>query len=386
MPMRIAIDIRTLYAPKTGDRSVALGLIKGLTRIAAQERLELLLIGQDPLPQGLPGLYEELRLTDLPPGTPPLQFHLSPRPTGRRWMLSAFPKACRELRADVAIVQYMGPLRSPCPFVTLIHDTVWRSMPETFPWRDRLILNTFIPPTLKRAAAVVTGTEFAAGEIRRHYPAAAGKLHVVPYAIDEAYRPVLDSAELQRVRQAHSLPDRYILSVGVLQPRKNVQGLLEAYAALPEDLRQQVRLVITGKKGWLTKNLLTVPESIADQVHFTGYIPDEDLPALYTMASCFAYPSFYEGFGLPPLEAMACGAPVIISDRASLPEVCGEAALIINPDRPDELCAAMERVLTDDALRSEMIARGRIQAARYDWVTSARGLVKVLRGLPALAD
>lgn len=377
--MRIAIDIRTLNAPKTGDRSVALGLIKGLTRIAAQEHLELVLIAQEPLPQGLTGLCDELRLTDLPPDTPPLEFHLAARPTGRRWMLSAFPKACRQVQADVAIVQYMGPLSSPCPFVTLIHDTVWRTMPETFPWRDRLILNTFIPPTITRAAAVVTGTQFAAGEIRRHYPAAAGKLHVVPYAIDEAYRPVQDPAELQRVRAAHGLPDRYVLSVGVLQPRKNVQGLLEAYAELPEDLRQQVRLVITGKKGWMTKNLITLPAGVADQVHFTGYVPDEDLPALYTLASCFAYPSFYEGFGLPPLEAMACGAPVIISDRASLPEVCGDAALIVNPDRPDELCAAMERLLTDEALRTEMIARGKTQAAKYDWVSSARRLVGVLR-------
>lgn len=367
--MRIAIDIRTLNAPKTGDRAVTLGLVKGLAHLAEQEGLELILIGQEPPPEGLL------------PESPAISVHLAPRPRGYRWMISAFPRACQAVGADVAIIQYMGPFRSPCPFVTFIHDTVWRTMARTFPWRDALILNSFIPGTIKRAAAVITGSEFAHSEIARHYPAAQGKLHVVPYAIDERFQPVTDEAELSRVLQQYSLPERYILSVGVLQPRKNLQGLLEAYGMMRPDLQGRYPLVITGKKGWMVDQLLSMAKGLGERIIFTGYVPDEDLPALYTMASCFVYPSLYEGFGLPPLEAMACGAPVITSNAASLPEVTGRAALLIDPNRPGEISAAMERVLTDESLRAELIAKGHARAAQFDWTDSARRLLGVLREL-----
>lgn len=365
--MRIAIDIRTLNSPKTGDRTVCLGLVKGLAAIAPAEGLELRLVGREPPP---PGLL---------PDSPALTVHLAPRPGGYCWMLSAFPRACRQIGAEVAFIQYMGPFRSPCPFVTLIHDTVWRTMPQTFPWRDGLILDLFIPGTIRRAAAVTTVSEFSAGEIARYYPHAAAKTHVVPNAIDEVYRPVTNPAQLAEVRRRHGLPEQYILSVGVLQPRKNLQGLLAAYGMMPEGLRRQYGLVITGKKGWMVDQALSGLESIESSVTFTGYVPDEDLPALYTMASCFAYPSFYEGFGLPPLEAMACGTPVVAANAASLPEVCGNAALLVDPHRSEDISTAIQRVLSDEALRADLIARGRVQAAKYDWVTSARRLLQVLR-------
>lgn len=365
--MRIAIDIRTLNSPKTGDRSVCLGFVRGLIRIAEQEKLELALIGRQPPARGL--LPESAAIT----------IHLTPPIRGYRWMMSAFPRACQAVAADVALIQYMGPFRSPCPFVTLIHDTVWRSMPETFPRLNRLILNAFIPGTIRRAAAVVTGSEFAASELKRHYRHARNKTHVVPYAIDEIYRPVTNPARLSELRARYNLPEQYILSVGLLQPRKNVQGLLQAYQMLPEDLRREYGLVITGKRGWMVDQVLSGLQGLGASVTLTGYVPDEDLPALYTMASCFAYPSFYEGFGLPPLEAMACGVPVVTSRVASLPEVCGDAALLVNPHQTDAISAAIQRLLRDDSLRAELMAKGLVQAAKYNWTESARQLVPVLR-------
>lgn len=364
--MRIAIDVRTLTAPKTGDRTVALGFLKGLALLQDEAGLELVLVSREYVPETL-----------LPPGS--FRQVVLPRPSGYLWMQRAFPAALRQVRADVALIQYLGPFHSPCPFVTSIHDTVWRTMPKTFPWRDRLILNTFIPGTIRRAAAITTGSEFARGEILRHYPQAAGKLHVVPYAVDEAYRPVTAPERLEQVRQRYGLPQRFLLSVGVLQPRKNVAGLIEAYHALPAALRAECGLVITGKKGWLLRNLPQTAREAGEGVIFTGYVDDNELPALYSLASCLVYPSLYEGFGLPPLEAMACGTPTITSTAASLPEVTAGATLLVDPLDRTGLTVAMERVLTDATLRERLRTQGLRRAGELTWRRSAEALLPVLQ-------
>jgi glycosyltransferase involved in cell wall biosynthesis len=364
--MRIAIDARTLTSPKTGDRTVTLGFIEGLAALQEDAGLELALVSHEPLPDDL-----------LPRG----QFinHVAPRPAGYRWMLQAFPRALAQLRADVGLIQYMGPFSAPCPIVTTIHDTVWRTMPETFPWKDRLVLNAFIPGTIRRAAAITTGSEFARGEILRYFPAAAGKTQVVPYAVGGNFRPVTDDASLSNLRRKYALPERFILSVGVLQPRKNVEGLIRAYSMLPQDLREQYSLVITGKRGWLDASLPHLAQQAGSGVIFTGYVDDDELPALYSLASCFAYPSFYEGFGLPPLEAMACGTPVVTSTAASLPEVTGGAAVLVDPADTAALSATLAQVLTDPEKHAELVAAGLRRAAQFTWTDSARKLLPILQ-------
>lgn len=364
--MRIAIDARTLTSPKTGDRTVALGFIKGLASLQTAENLELVLVSQEPISSDI-----------LPAG----QFSrlVIPRPHGYLWMPLAFPRALRQCAADVALIQYMGPFSAPCPIVTTIHDTVWRTMPETFPWRDRMILDAFIPGTIRRAAAVTTGSKFARDEIVRYFPHAAGKLHVVPYAVDERFRRVTDEAQLAAIRRKYDPPERFILSVGVLQPRKNVEGLIRAYSQLPPDLRREYSLVVTGKRGWLDANLPQFAREAGEGVLFTGYVADDELPALYSLASCFVYPSLYEGFGLPPLEAMACGTPVITSDTASLPEVTGGAAVLVDPREATSLSAAIQRVLEDAALRERLVADGLKRAGGMTWERSAEALLDVLR-------
>jgi len=371
--MRIAIDIRTLNAPKTGDRSVCLGHIKGLAALAEKESLELILIGPQAPPEGLL------------PSSPALHFHPASRPGGYLWMLRAFPKACQAVQADVALIQYMGPLQSPCPFVTIIHDVVWRSLPQTFPLRDRLILNAFIPGTIRRAAAIVTVSQFSAHEIVRHYPAAKGRLYVVPNAADERFYPVAESGILSEVRHRYQLPARYILSVGVLQPRKNFEGLLQAYSLLPVALQEQFPLVIAGKPGWRVAPILQQAQQMGSRVRLVGYVADEDLPALYSMAACFVYPSFYEGFGLPPLEAMACGAPVIVSNAASLPEVCGDAAMYVDPYSPAQISAALQKILTNEPLRQQLSQKGLNRARQFDWQSSARLMWHILQQASRMA-
>lgn len=363
--MRIAIDARTLTSPKTGDRTVALGLITGLAELEAD--LQLALVSHEPLPLGL--------VPDRPHVTP----HVYPHPKGYRWMLQAFPRALRELKADVGLIHYMAPFSTPCPLVTIIHDTVWKTLPQTFPRKDRLILNTFLPGTIRRAAAIATVSEFSRTEILRYYPQAAGKTHVVPNAVSGVYHPIDDAAVRELVRRKYHLPERFILSVGVLQPRKNVERLIRAYGALDPKLRERYALVITGKQGWLADNLPEVAAEVGEGIVFTGYVEDEALPVLYSLADCFAYPSLYEGFGLPPLEAMACGTPVVASAIPPLQEVTQGAALLVDPTDTGAIAGALERVLTDAALAADLRARGLERAAQFSWKESAMRMLEVLR-------
>lgn len=365
--MRLALDTRTLHAAKTGDRTVTLGLLEGLLALDPGEAPEVYCVADQPLPVG--SLTHSGRLRSV----------VVKRPGGYLWTPFAFPGALSRIPADVGIHQYLGPPRSPCPLVTFVHDTVWRTLPQTFPVRDRLILDAFLPGTLSRAAAVCTGSEFAAAEIATYFPQAAGKLHVIPYGLEARYRPVTDPVKLAALRERYGLPERFILSVGVLQPRKNVEGLIAAYQQLPAVLRAEVGLVIVGKQGWLMAHLPHLVNTAGPGVQFTGYAPDADLPGLYTMAEVFAYPSLYEGYGLPPLEAMACGTPVLTSNVASLPEVTRGAAFLVSPTEVAALSEGLRRLLTDEATRQTLIERGLARASSLTWEAAARRLV-------ALAD
>lgn len=365
--MRLALDVRTLNSPKTGDRTVTRGLLQALLDLELPD-LEVIAVSDRPLPAGLIRHDERLEV------------RLATWPGGYLWTPLALPRALRAVRADVALLHYLGPLLGcPCPFLTLVHDTVWRTMPETFPWRHRLMLDAFLPPTIRRAAAVYTVSEFSAGEIARYFPEAASKLRVIPNGVDPVYQPVTDPVKLATVRARYGLPERFILSVGVLQPRKNVAGLIAAYRRLPEALQRDYGLVIVGKQGWLMASLPHLAAQAGPGVLFTGYVDDGDLPALYTLADVFAYPSLYEGFGLPPVEAMACGTPVLTSTAASLPEVTRNAALLVDPTDEAALAAGLERLLTDEALREQLLERGFARAAELTWEQAARRLVEVCR-------
>jgi glycosyltransferase involved in cell wall biosynthesis len=209
----------------------------------------------------------------------------------------------------------------------------------------------------------------------------AAKVWNVSGGVGAQYRPA-PAADIAQARQRYALPERYLLFVGSVQERKNVRACLLAFAdvcqrGLPH------HLVIVGAKQWRYAEILNTLEGLAvkDRVHFTGYVEDADLPALYTGAEAFVFPSLYEGFGLPVLEAMACGTPVITSTTSSLPEVAGEAALLVDPKDVEALAAGMERVLTDPALRTTLRERGLQQAARFTWARTAQHVVDVYRAV-----
>ena len=198
------------------------------------------------------------------------------------------------------------------------------------------------------------------------------RLTTIHLGIDHDLYKGLSSPELASLRTAYALPERFILFVGSIEPRKNLKKLLLAYRDLDPHLRKNFKLLLAGFKGWENEEIMALIAELEKDVRYLGYVPAEELGRLYNLASLFVYPSLYEGFGLPPLEAMACGCPVVVSQAASLPEVCGEAAHYVDPQDVESIGAGIEKVLGDDAYRKNLIAKGLARAEQFTWEKSAR--------------
>jgi glycosyltransferase involved in cell wall biosynthesis len=233
-----------------------------------------------------------------------------------------------------------------------------------------------VPRSVRRADLVLADSESTKRDLIELLDVPVERVRVVMAGVDAHFQPVTDMAELTRIREHYHLPERFILSVGTLQPRKNFTGLIEAFHQMRQRTQAPQQLVIVGQKGWLYEGIFAkVAElGLEEQVSFLGFVADDDLPALYTLADLFAFPSFYEGFGIPILEAMACGTPVVASDASSLPEVVGDAGVMVKPEDIAALSKALERALEDSILRAGLIARGQEQARRFTWEQSARQL------------
>ena len=287
----------------------------------------------------------------------------------------------RRRPVDVLHVQFTAPPLAPCPGVVTIHDLAFEHLPATFKRRSWMQLRLTVRRTARRAAQIITVSEYSKRDIVETYRVEPGRVTVTHEAAAARFRPVSDERELRRVRQLYGIEGDYILAVGSVQPRKNLARLVRAYS----DLRRRPgqaklpRLVVVGKLAWLYEETLRAVEEcgVREDVTLTGYVPEGDLPALYSGALCFAYPSFFEGFGLPPLEAMRCGTPVVVGDRTSLPEVVGDAGLLVDPFDTAAMTAALARVVDDGELRRLMRARGLARAARFDWRETARRTLEV---------
>jgi glycosyltransferase involved in cell wall biosynthesis len=241
--------------------------------------------------------------------------------------------------------------------------------PQKFPALKRFYLRTFTRLSVQRAQRIIAISKNTKRDVVQQYGVLPSKVDLVYYGLDPAFCPLSDD-QVAGFRRERSLPERFILFVGTLEPRKNVTRLIEAYARLPNP---RLPLLLVGGKGWLYDEVFARVEalSLSAEVQFVGYVPGEELPWWYNAADLFVYPSVYEGFGLPPLEAMACGTPVITSNVSSLPEVVGDAGLLVNPDDTEELAAAMNRVLSDADLAQEMQVTGLAQARTFSWQTAA---------------
>jgi len=377
--MRIGIDARTLSGRFTGDRTYWRGLIGGLSALDSQNDYFL---------------YTRLPLEGQPPELGP-NFHWRQKPTPANdalWMLFGFPQALKADNIDIAHTQYNIPLiGAPCPTVTTVHDVSFRVHPDLFLPKDRWILNTLVPRSMRKAARVIAVSESTRRDILRFYKDIP-KEHVqtILEAADARFHVPDGGQETARAAANNKLglDDRpYLLAVGVLQPRKNLGVLLDAFALLKLGLKIEgkppsQRLIIAGKRGWLDSTdteLAKLPEEVRQEIVLAGYVADEDLPELYGGADALCYPSKYEGFGLPPLEAMACGCPVLCSRSSSLPEVVGDAGILLPADDSDAWAHALAKLLTAPAVLARWRERGPERAALFSWEQTARETLAIYK-------
>jgi glycosyltransferase involved in cell wall biosynthesis len=239
-----------------------------------------------------------------------------------------------------------------------------------------------VPHSVARARHILADSRSTKDDLISLLGAPADKVTVVGAGVEARFRPVEDAVALAEIRRKYRLPDQFVLGLGTLEPRKNFEGLIHAFNRLQADW-PDLHLVIAGGKGWLYDSILAAAAQspAAHRIHLPGFIADADLPGLYTLARVFAYPSHYEGFGIPVLEAMACGTPVVTADNSSLPEVAGQAALLVPATDVEALAEAITRLTSDEALRDQCRRLGFAQARPYTWEAAARKLLAVYETL-----
>lgn len=369
-------------------------------------RLGFLTYGLDRAPTGI-GRYtlELLRAMAVLPGGPEVvlltteqddphglwaRFARWPLPGARllpallTWGNLALARAARRLELDLVhdpngIAPFLTmPASVRC--VVTIHDAFAYVYPHAHNLLDNWRFRWMLPAAARRADAVITDSEHSRSDLLRYLCLPAPRVHTIPCGIDSRFVPVPDGSERRAVLGRYGITRPYLLYVGGINARKNIARLFEAYA-LVRQRYPELALVVAGKRQWRTAAIDAAFErlELAQHVHFTGYFEEADLPALYSAAEVFVFPSLYEGFGLPPLEALACGTPVVTSAVASLPEVVGDAALTVDPYDVAGLEAAIERALADSALREDLRRRGLARAAGFTWERAAQATLAVYR-------
>jgi len=366
--LRIAIDAHSVGAKLGGNESYAINLIEALAQIDRTNDYTLYVTTNEAHDR-FQNRWPNFKVRSTLPHTPLIRIPLT---------LSA---ELRKNPVDVLHVQFTAPPFCPCPVVVSIHDLSFEHLPQTFNRRSRTQLRLTVRHSARRAARILSLSEHTRRDIIETYGINEDHVDAIPLAAPEHFAPVRDYAELQRVRHNYGIDGDYILSVGSIQPRKNLARLIKAFASLRGDgsIANLPKLVLAGKCAWLYDETLRALEESGtkEAVVVTGYVPEEDLPALYSGALCFVYPSYFEGFGLPPLEAMKCGAPVIVGNRTSLPEVVGDAALLVDPFDVEAIGAAIKRLINDSELRRELSIKGQKRASAFNWLDTARRTLAV---------
>jgi glycosyltransferase involved in cell wall biosynthesis len=365
---RIAIDAHSVGTKLAGNESYAVNLIEALAQIDSTNDYTIYVTTNEARNR-FHNRWPNFKVRSTLPHTPLIRIPLT---------LSA---ELRRNPVDVLHVQFTAPPFCPCPVVVSIHDLSFEHLPETFKRRSRTQLRLTVRHSARRAARILSLSEHGRRDLIETYGISADRIDAIPLAAPDHFGPVSETRELQRVRHIYGIHGEYILAVGSIQPRKNLARLIKAYASLRGDgsADKLPKLVLVGKCAWLYDETLSTLDQtgVREAVVLTGYVPEADLPALYSGALCFVYPSYFEGFGLPPLEAMKCGAPVIVGNRTSLPEVVGDAALQVDPFDVDAIAAAIKRLLNDGPLRNELSRKGMERASAFSWRETARRTLKV---------
>jgi glycosyltransferase involved in cell wall biosynthesis len=310
--------------------------------------------------------------------------HVSANPYRRLgWDLE---RMVRKERPDLVHVQYTGPVFCSAPTVVTVHDVSFIEHPEYFTGLRSAQLRLTVSRTVRNAAKVITVSEFSRSAILRAYDIPTEKVVAIPNAASPEFRVVGRERAQKAVRERLGFDAPFVFSVGDLQPRKNHIGLIAAFSQLMARQPQLPHhLVLTGKETWFTPKVLEAASKsgFASRIHFTGFVGDPELLELYNACECFVFPSFYEGFGLPILEAMACGRAVACSSTSAMPEVADGAGLLFNPHDTDDMARALADILLDPELRARMERLGLQRAAGFTWQKSARATLEVYHEIAA---
>lgn len=304
----------------------------------------------------------------------------------RLWTQLALPVRLfmRRRKPDVFFSPgHYAPRFSPVPTVISIMDLAFFHFPDYFTKKDLTQLHSWTKYSVQNASAIITISQATKDDIIKLYGVPESKIHVIYPGIKSASVLTPHVYPMQELQTKYSIRNNYLLFVGTLQPRKNIVRLVEAFAnVIKNDTAEKasLQLVIVGKKGWKYEEILDAPEKngVTDKVKFLDFVNDEDLQLLYQHAQCFVFPSLYEGFGLPVLEAMKMNCPVITSNVSSLPEAGGDAALYVDPESISDIASKIEMVLGDKKIRSEMVAKGRDQLKKFSWEKAAKETLMVL--------
>lgn len=298
------------------------------------------------------------------------------------WEQAVQPWAAWRERLDLLhALAYVAPVVAACPTVVTVHDLSFVRYPRAFRPLNRLYLTYLTKRSVWRARRVLADSCSTRDDLVRYWQVPAARISVVHAAVEAEYYP-LPAREVEERRRRRQLPARFVLYLGTLEPRKNVVAAVEAFARWAARSRdRETWLVIAGARGWYYQQIFARVEALglADRVLFPGFVPASELPDWYRAATLFIYPSLYEGFGLPPLEAMACGTPVITSNTSSLPEVVGDAALLVDPYDVEAIAEAMARLLADAGLRQRLREAGLARARLFSWERTARETVAAYR-------
>jgi glycosyltransferase involved in cell wall biosynthesis len=366
--MRIGIDARIVYYARGGIRNYTLHLLEALAKLDGATDYRVLHSRKERAPF-VPG--PNFRAV---PCWTPSHHRLE------RWALGA---EIARLRLDLLhTTDFIPPAFGYRRSVITVHDLTFLHYPQFLTPASYAYYNRQIVWAVRRADHILADSFATKADLVALLGVAQERVTVAHLATDPSFHP-MPAMEAARIAARYNLRPGYLLCVGTLEPRKNLPGLLRAYRLLLDEQVTDAPLVVVGGRGWLYQPIFECIQELGlrGQVHLLHNVPDTDLPALYNAAILLTTPSFYEGFGLPALEAMACGTPVVVSDRSSLPEVVGEAGLLVNPEEIEEIAGALARVITDETLRNRMREQGLAQAARFSWEQTARITLSVYRAV-----
>jgi glycosyltransferase involved in cell wall biosynthesis len=369
--LQIGINGRSLFRQLTGVQHYAREVTRALCALAPEEINFTVFSGREGrgMEPGLP-----LAASPVPAGGPL---------RGMVWEQTVLRRMAAKAGVDVLFSPAnLAPLYPPASSVVTIHDLSFLLFPEYFSRSFGLYYRNIIPRIVEQATAVITDSESSKQDLVDHLGVSPAKVTAIHLGVAPYFRKRIKKADLEAVRQRHGLPPKFFLSVSSLEPRKNLGKLVQAYGLLPNEIKGEFKLVLVGAGNrlfadpGLSGELMRLP---AGSVITPGYIPEADLPAVYRLSTALVFPSFYEGFGLPVLEAMAASTPVITSRCSSLPEVAGPAAALIDPESAEEIAAAMELLALDSGTRNLLIERGKKRASGFTWEKTAKETLEVLK-------